>query len=215
MAIDYPPEIETLLKSARGNILDLGPGTGTHIRFLDPPVVRDVYAVEPSVDMHPKLRLRAAEQDLESKYHVLTCGAEPESLLPMLSKNGVLNQESGVTSFFDEIICLRVLCGVPHQAETVKGLYMLLKPGGRMIIFEHVVSPWRTCGSIVSRGFQSLYMLIGWKFWLAGCELTRDTVHVLKEAASGDGGWHKVDLMYAEEDSVIPCIIGSLVKKAS
>ena len=33
---------------------------------------------------------------------------------------------------------VQVLCSVPEPREMVKRLYGLLKPGGRMIVYEHV-----------------------------------------------------------------------------
>ena len=58
---------------------------------------------------------------------------------------------------FDEIVCLRVLCGVLDQASGVADLYSLLKPGGRFVVFEHVLNT----GHLPARLAQRFYMLLG------------------------------------------------------
>jgi hypothetical protein len=104
---------------------------------------------------------------------------------------------------------VRVLCGVPHAQETINGLYHLLKPGGRMIICEHVVNPWRTEGRMLARLAQFVYTLLGWPFFMGGCELQRHTPDFLRKA----GEWDKFDLKYYGPKDTIPFVVGELVKK--
>ena len=40
----------------------------------------------------------------------------------------------------DTVTSVKVLCSVPRPAALVKDLYRLLKPGGQMIVYEHVKS---------------------------------------------------------------------------
>jgi SAM-dependent methyltransferase len=110
---------------------------------------------------------------------------------------------------FDEICCTRVLCGVPHPAQTIKSLYTLLKPGGRMVICEHVANPWRTEGRVAARFMQLVYTLLGWPFFMGGCELQRHTPDYLRDA----GEWDKYDLKYYGPKDAIPFLVGELIKK--
>lgn len=64
-------------------------------------------------------------------YTIIPCGAED---LEKLSEYGI------VAGNVDTIISTQVLCSVPEPAALVKDLYRLLKPGGQMIVYEHVKS---------------------------------------------------------------------------
>jgi SAM-dependent methyltransferase len=66
-----------------------------------------------------------------------------------LRKQGLDQSTGGV---FDTIICVRVLCSVLDLEQTAEELYSFLKPGGKLLVTEHVVNPWRTAkGSVVAR----------------------------------------------------------------
>jgi SAM-dependent methyltransferase len=195
---------------------DIGPGSGEVLSRFDPSKIVAMYGAEPAAQLHLGLMRNAQKRGFGEKYHALVCGAEPESLIPALSKSGILRSsgtggtaENGV---FDEICCVRVLCGVPHPQETVRGLYHLLKPGGRMVICEHVVNPWATEGSYLGRVMQIVITVLGWPFFMGGCEVQRNTLEYLKQAA-GEEGWDKFDLQYVEPRGTIPFIVGELRKK--
>ncbi|KAF1808226.1 S-adenosyl-L-methionine-dependent methyltransferase [Eremomyces bilateralis CBS 781.70] len=207
MSREMPLNTAALLATVRGTVLDLGPGSGSQLYQFTPGQIDVAYGVEPAVDLHVLLRAAAEKRGFEGRYKVVTAGAEPESLVPALAREGVIGE--GGAEVFDEIVCVRVLCGVPRQEEVVKGLYRLLKPGGRLVVSEHVVNPWRLKeGSIVARGLQIGYHLLGWKFWAGGCCMDRDTEKSLKEA----GSWSKIALERSQSWAVIPHIVGYLVK---
>lgn len=132
---------------------------------------------------------------------------------------GGLVQDGGI---FDTIVCVRVLCSVPDQRGTVRGLYDLLKPGGKLVVCEHVRNGWSVCcgggrvgGSFVGRFVQVICTLMGWEFFMGDCHLNRDTEKVLREVAeeAGDGGWEKVDVQRWFEWSSMPYVAGTLVKR--
>lgn len=121
------------------------------------------------------------------KLTILNCGAQKESLVPKLHEVGLLGK-GRVEGVFDTIICSKVLCSVPNRKDTVAGLYALLKPGGRLIVCEHVRNPWRTPkGSLIARLIQEFFMLHGWSWFLSGCQLTGNTDEVVKRVAEQDG----------------------------
>ena len=216
MAAEVPPSLEPLLASCRGVILDVGPGSGDMLsRFSRPEHITAIYGAEPGVEMHDALRANAQKAGLGGgKYRVLACGAEPESLVPALAKEGLLGgKDGGDGGVFDEVVCVRVLCGVPRLRETVEGLYRCLKPGGRFVVFEHVVNDGAEPGAWVGRVLQHFYMAIGWSFLLGNCNLRRDTRAVVMKAAERDGGWAEVKLETVDEWAVVPHIVGYFVKK--
>lgn len=164
--------------------------------------------------MHAPLQLTAEKLGLGSKLHILNCGAQTQRLLPKLQEMGLLHDNTP-DCVFDTIVCSKVLCSVPDQTETIKTLYALLKPGGRLIVCEHVKNPWQSPkGSIIARGVQEFFMLQGWTWFLGGCHLTRNTDDVLKAVADPYGGWEKMDLEYVVQWGSIPFVLGELVKKS-
>lgn len=212
IAADVPPALPRLLASARGIILDIGPGAGDQLaRFSHPENIDVIYGAEPCVELHPTLRVNAAKAGLGAKYRILSCGAEPESLVPALAKEGLLGKDGA--GVFDEVACVRVLCGVPKQRETVENLYRCLKPGGRFVVCEHVVNDDEEPLGWVGRLLQGVYMALGWPFWGGGCELTRDTEAVLMKAAEADGGWAEVKMEKVDKWSVLPDIVGYCIKR--
>ncbi|KMP03217.1 hypothetical protein CISG_09446 [Coccidioides immitis RMSCC 3703] len=201
-----------LLSTASGVILDIGPGTGTQMPLLTSPDIKAIYGAEPTDGLHTDLLAKIDSCGLSSKYQILHCGAEPQSLIPALDKAGFKELGSGV---FDTIICVRVLCSVPRPEETIQGLYRLLKPGGKLLIAEHVVNPWCTRqGSIVGRLAQLFYTLLGWPFFMGSCDMNRDTGKMLRKAAERDGGWASDTLKTSFAWGPMPYVSGILVKRS-
>ncbi|KAI9745564.1 MAG: hypothetical protein M1818_001098 [Claussenomyces sp. TS43310] len=206
---DFAP----LLGSATGVVLEVGPGSGVQVKSLTSSRIKAVYGAEPCELLHEHLKAAASNAGLAAKYHVLDCGGQRKSLIPQLQRAGLLGSNSGPV--FDTIICSKVLCSIPDLEDTVACLYDLLKPGGRMLVLEHVKNPWRTRkGDLVSRMIQILIMLLGWTFVMGGCHLNRETSRVLKSVACKDGGWQKEDLEAKLTFSTIPWVMGELVKKS-
>lgn len=213
MSAEMPGRTFELLSQCSGVVLDIGPGSGEMLSRFDSSRIAAIYGPEPAADLHAGLMKNAQRAGFGNKYHALLCGAEPESLIPALYKSGILAQsgtggtaEEGV---FDEICCVRVLCGVPRPKETIRGLFALLKPGGRVVVCEHVVNPWRSEGSIMARFMQIVYTILGWPFFMGGCELQRHTETFLKDA----GEWEKFELEYVGPKDAIPFLVGELIKK--
>lgn len=126
-----------------------------------------------------------------------------------MQKNGLLGKDGSLgDGIFDEIVCIRVLCGVPDLVATVQGLYKCLKPGGRLVVCEHVLYDY-----VVGTFFQLLYGVLGWSFWGGGCRLRRDTAKVLMKVAEKDGGWKDAKLQLVDEWSALPHVVGYLVKR--
>lgn len=210
MSETMPDEVTNLLRDVRGTVLDIGPGSGDLAVHFNASQITRAYGVEPAGPLHDKLRANVKRAGLEGKYTVLHCGAQPESLIPALADAGLFKH--GSEGIFDEICCIRVLCGVPRPEETVRGLYKLLKPGGRLVVHEHVVNPWRQKGgNPFSRVLQTLYSWAGWNVFV-GCSLKRHTKDILLNAGGKDG-WSKVELKDLETWSVLPHNTGYLVKR--
>lgn len=212
MSAEMPGSTFELLSKCRGIVLDIGPGSGEMLSHFNPKEITALYAAEPAIDLHPGLMRKAEKRGFKDNFHPLVCGGEPESLIPALHQSGILDTDrnggSAANGIFDEICCTRVLCGVPHPDQTIKGLYSLLKPGGRMVICEHHANQWTLDGSTLARIMQIVYTILGWPFLMGGCELQRPTYEYLKDA----GEWEKMDLFYCGTKDVIPFVVGTLIK---
>jgi len=189
--------------------------------------VKGIYGAEPCKGLHGELSARASMEGLDGKYHVLGCGVSAGELFPELRREGLLHDmdgDAGVEEqtqvikekggIFDTIVCVRVLCSVPDLEQRVRELYTLLKPGGQLLVAEHVVNPWRTPkGSFIARLAQGVYELLGWQWFMGDCCMVRDTEGALRRAAEGDGGWEVVDVERSFGWSAIPYISGVWIKK--
>jgi SAM-dependent methyltransferase len=214
MSAEMPPGTVELVASCKGVVLDVGPGSGTQLHLFDAIKITKIYGVEPSVDMHADLLKNAEKAGLKGKYEAIAAGAEPQSLIPALAKRNLLKtSEKDGTGIFDSIACIRVLCGVPSPEETADGLYRLLKPGGRLIVCEHVKqgSENMSGGDPIASLMQRFFMLVGWSFWLGGCCLNRDTDKMLRKVAD-PGGWSEVKVTYMQTYAAVPYIVGEYVK---
>ncbi|KAL4913855.1 S-adenosyl-L-methionine-dependent methyltransferase [Aspergillus aurantiobrunneus] len=213
--------IPPILAQASGVVLDVGPGTGTQMPLLKRPGIKAIYGAEPCAGLHGELRKRAADEGLGGKYTILPCSVVQRELEGELEKVGLLDSTTttirargGAVGVFDTIVTVRVLCSVPEFERTVEELYALLKPGGKMLVVEHVVNPWRTAkGSILARVLQGVYHLFGWRWVMGDCCLNRDTEGVLKRVAAGDGGWESADVERWFESTCMAYIAGVFVKK--
>mgnify|MGYP002717833898 FL=1 len=210
--------IPPILRTASGIVLDIGPGTGTQMPLLTSPAITALYGAEPCKGLHASLRAKAQAENISPKYHIVPTGVAADELVPALRATGTGVVDAYDTDpragIFDTILCVRVLCSVPEMERTVGELYGMLRPGGRLLVTEHVVNPWRRAkGSLVGRVVQGLYHVLGWSWFIGDCCLNRDTEAVLRAVADVDGGWERVELERNFEWSVMPYISGVLVKK--
>lgn len=196
-------------------VLDVGPGSGTIIRHFDSAEksISKVYGAEPCVELHPLLRKNAGLTALgrDAKYETLLADAMGPSIARELKRVGVVGSVDDAVEVFDTIVCVRVLCSVPDLDATIADLWKLLKPGGKLLVCEHIVNPWRKSeGSMIARVVQSLYMLIGWSYFVGDCSLTRDIEGALR---AGEKRWKSVELGRYFGRAVFCYVTGVLVKR--
>jgi hypothetical protein len=100
---------------------------------------------------------------------------------------------------------LQVLCSVPDQAAALAEVRRVLRPGGRLLLIEHVAA-----AQPVSRFTQNLLNPLQ-RALADGCNLNRDTLAAVR--AAGFGGADGVSSFEVEGFSLIaPHIAGVLVR---
>ena len=128
---DTQTAVPDLVSQASGIILELGPGIGSQLPRYNISKVTKIYGVEPNVDLHKSLRENIKTSGLIDVYEIVSCGLED---VVELKKHGIM------LGSIDTILSVQVLCSVPDPNEILRRLYALLKPGGQLIVYEHVKS---------------------------------------------------------------------------
>jgi ubiquinone/menaquinone biosynthesis C-methylase UbiE len=171
---------QELLAGARGRVLELGAGNGINFAHY-PPEVEIVVAVEPE----PYLRERATEAAAKASAKVDVVDGT-DSPLPFEDDS------------FDMAVTSLVLCSVPDQSRALGELRRVLKPGGELRFYEHVVpnNP-RTAKFFRLADRSGIWPKIG-----AGCHCSRDTGSAI------EGAGFQVDRVRRLKFNGIPHILG-------
>jgi ubiquinone/menaquinone biosynthesis C-methylase UbiE len=140
-------------------VIEVGAGSGANFPHY-PASVSEVIAVEP--ERYLRERAQRAATYAPVPVSVLEGGADH------------LPDESG---HFDAGVTALVLCTVPDQSSALAELYRLIRPGGELRFYEHVVSHHRWEGR-----FQRLADATFWPHVAGGCHLARDTESGIEHA---------------------------------
>ncbi len=147
-----------LLGEARGDVLELGAGTGGNLS-LYPTGIRRLVLSEP--DRHMRAMLL---RKLASRPGVEVLDAPAESL-PLPARS------------FDTVVATLVLCSVEDPGRTLSEIHRVLRPGGTFLFLEHVAAPTGTW----SRRAQGVLEPV-WRRIAGNCHLTRETGPLLEAA---------------------------------
>ena len=142
------PYREQTAGKARGDVLEIGGGTGANLPFY--PSEARVTIIEPDCHMVKRLRRRADRLGRD-----VTIVQEVGERLPFEDAS------------FDSVVTTLVLCMVRDHKKVVREARRVLRPGGAFFFYEHVVSP-RPRG----RWWQNK-LNPTWKLLTTGCNLNR------------------------------------------
>jgi ubiquinone/menaquinone biosynthesis C-methylase UbiE len=147
-----------LIPQARGKVLEIGVGTGANFPFLAPSA--RLTAVDESVDMLTIAAQRAAAFGR----HIQLSQTDVEHL-------------SFPAGHFDAVIASLVLCSVVDQRRALGELWRVLrKPGGQLLLLEHMRPHLRPLAWLVDLANSPWYALNG------RCHLNRETHQMILEA---------------------------------
>jgi ubiquinone/menaquinone biosynthesis C-methylase UbiE len=156
MIRNEPPEIrrhrDELLSGLSGRVIELGAGAGTNFAHY-PASVDEVVAVEPE----PYLRERAQAAARAASVSITVLAGDADHL-PV--------EDEG----FDAAVACLVLCSVPDQQSALAELHRVLRPGGELRFYEHVLSERPR----VARS-QRVVDRLFWPRAFGGCHTARDT----------------------------------------
>lgn len=150
---------QRLLAGLYGRVVEIGAGSGANFAHY-PTSVSEVVAVEPE----PYLRRRA--QDAAARV-----GVDVRVL------EGDANRLPARDSSFDAGVAALVLCTVPDQGQALAELFRVIRPGGELRFYEHVVSH-----SPREARVQRLFDATLWPHLAGGCHLARDTTAAIEQA---------------------------------
>jgi ubiquinone/menaquinone biosynthesis C-methylase UbiE len=146
------------LAGLRGRVLEIGSGSGPNFPYY-PESVTELVSVEPE----PNLRAKAEEAARAVGRPVRVVDAVAERL-PF---------EDGS---FDAAVAVLVLCSVPDQGAALAELHRVVKPGGELRFYEHVVGSSRRLAVLQRALAPSLAVVFG------GCRADRDTGAAIEAA---------------------------------
>lgn len=171
-----------VLAGASGQVLEVGAGTGRNLDHY-PPGVASLTLTEPDASM--LRRLEAAARAASRPTTVLRAPAED---LPFEDAT------------FDTVVSTLVLCGVSDQPRAVREMRRVLRPGGRLLLVEHV----RATSDELARRQDRINWL---NRLVAGCDCNRPTLETLT------GAGFDVDIVHGQMPKapsfVSPLIIGT------
>lgn len=144
------------LAGLHGRVVEVGAGNGLNFAHY-PSDVTEIVAVEPE----PYLRERAAGR-ADARVRIV---------------DGVAGRLPVEDASADAVVFSLVLCSVPSQAEALAEARRVLRPGGELRFYEHVVSH-----RPVKAAFQRAFTQTLWKRMAAGCHMDRDTGRAIAEA---------------------------------
>jgi ubiquinone/menaquinone biosynthesis C-methylase UbiE len=155
------------LAHATGRLLMVGLGPGIDLKFV-PPSVTSVAAVEPVAAFRRMAFRRALRHGIAADI----VDGTGESI-PFPDKS------------FDSVHIGLVLCSVDDVPATLGEIRRVLKPGGRLVVLEHVR------GEGATGRFQDL-IAKPWSWLAAGCEPNRRTIDSIAAAGFDTGGLRSI-----------------------
>ena len=149
-----------MLAGLDGRVLEVGAGDGRNFGHY-PETVSEVLAIEPE----PYLRGLATE-----------AAARLDTVITVL--DGTAELLPAADGEFDSAVTSLVLCSVSDQGRALGELRRVLRDGGELRFFEHVVAE-QSLGRAVQAGLDDSGI---WPRLGGGCHLKRDTVAAISDA---------------------------------
>jgi ubiquinone/menaquinone biosynthesis C-methylase UbiE len=149
-----------LLQDLGGQVVEVGAGNGLNFAHY-PPTVTEVIAIEPE----PTLRALAQQ-------------AAAEATVPVSVHDGTADDLPMADGEMDAAVASLVLCSVPDQGRALAELHRVLRPGGELRFYEHVIARCQPTRAILQIADHSGL----WPALAGGCHPARDTGTAIEAA---------------------------------
>jgi ubiquinone/menaquinone biosynthesis C-methylase UbiE len=181
---------QRLLHGLSGTVLELGAGHG--LNFPHYPVgVTEVIAVEPE----PTLRAEAVK-------------AGASAPVPIRVLAGVADQLPIADESVDAAIASLVLCSVPDQDHALGELHRVLRPGGELRFYEHVLPNCQPKRLLL----QALDRSGLWPKVAGGCHPARDTTASISRSGFQIKAIERIMFAASRLEPSIPHILGTATR---
>jgi ubiquinone/menaquinone biosynthesis C-methylase UbiE len=150
---------QKIVPHARGEVLEIGVGSGLNFPFYDCDKVSKVWALEPSSGMRRMARKKLGETKLDVEFIEL-----PGERIPLANAS------------VDTVLVTYTICTIPDVDAALAGMRRVLRPQGRLLFCEHGRAPDQQ----VCKWQDRLNPL--WSRLAGGCNMNRDIPKVLTDA---------------------------------
>jgi len=150
---------DELLAGLSGRVIEIGAGTGSNFAHY-PPTVEEVVAVEPEPYLRKQAQAAAARAEVRIEI-----------------RDGVAERLPAEDCSFDAAVACLVLCTVTNQELALAELWRVLRPGGELRFYEHVLSD-RPALAFSQRAVDRTF----WPRAFGGCHTARDTPAAIAKA---------------------------------
>jgi ubiquinone/menaquinone biosynthesis C-methylase UbiE len=151
------PQCKEIVQAAQGRVLEIGIGTGANLPFYTGDV-SEVVGTEPS----PALLEKAQTRLRQLRQHSVV---QPQVTL----RAGSAEKMDFADATFDTVVACLVFCTIPQAEAAAREMHRVLKPGGKVVFFEHI----RAAEAPLVKWQNRLNLL--WNVLGCGCNLNRDT----------------------------------------
>jgi ubiquinone/menaquinone biosynthesis C-methylase UbiE len=175
-----------LLEGLTGTVIEVGAGPGLNFPHYPAPV-SEVVAVEPE----PTLRAEAE-------------AAARRATVPIRVVGGVADELPVEDATADAAVASLVLCSVPDQQRALAEIRRVLRPGGELRFYEHVIArsqPKRVLLQALDRSGL-------WPAIAGGCHPARDTVEAITQAGFDIEELERFDFAAQRFEPAIPHVLG-------
>ena len=175
-----------LLAELQGSVVEIGAGHGANFPHY-PTTVTHVTAIEPE----PTLRALAEQ-------------AAHDAPVPITVQPGQAEQLPCADGVLDAAVTSLVLCSVPDQQAALAEVRRVLKPGGELRFYEHVVP---------DRGLKRVVLTLAdrsgvWPALAGGCHPARDTRAAIERAGFTVEACRRIEFSAGAVEPSIPYLVG-------
>ena len=142
---------KSIVPLARGNVLEIGFGTGANVHLYDRKKVSSLSAID----------VKFTQETLKKfsdKVTLIEAGAEK---IPFADNS------------FDAVVCTIALCSVENLEQSIQEIKRVLKDGGSYLFVEHVLP----ANKHLAKAFNKLNKT--WHKHMGGCNINRQAVEAL------------------------------------